>query len=89
MSYELGALSSKHELRAIMVLPFRISRLKFETSGSGLIARSSWLVAHSYRRLSTGSSWAALLAGSVPKIIPTSDETPIAMIAERPEIGMR
>ena len=44
---------------------------------------------YSYRKLSTGSSCAALVAGIVPKIIPTSDDTMIAMIAESPEIGMR
>src|SRR5262249_20828863 len=44
---------------------------------------------YSYRKLSTGSNCAARLAGSVPKIMPTSDDTTIAMIADRPEMGMR
>ena len=44
---------------------------------------------HSYLRLSTGSSWAARVAGRVPKIIPTRDETTIAIIADSPEMGMR
>src|SRR5580765_2570216 len=63
--------------------------------GRPSLHRSSLLVprgsrpAHSYLRLSTGSSCAARVAGRVPKIMPTSDETTIAMIAERPEIGMR
>ena len=44
---------------------------------------------YSYRRLSTGSSCAARVAGTVPKRTPTTDETTIAIIAESPEIGMR
>src|SRR5580765_6338974 len=64
-------------------------------AGRPSLHRSSLLVprgsrpAHSYLRLSTGSSCAARVAGRVPKIMPTSEETTIAMIAERPEIGMR
>jgi len=45
--------------------------------------------AYSYRRLSTGSSWAARVAGTVPKITPTTEDTMIAMMADRPEIGTR
>ncbi len=44
---------------------------------------------YSYRKLSTGSNCAARMAGRVPNKIPTSDETTIAMIADRPEMGMR
>src|SRR5215469_859969 len=44
---------------------------------------------YSYLKLSTGSSCAARVAGSVPKITPTNDDTTIAMIADNPEIGMR
>jgi hypothetical protein len=44
---------------------------------------------HSYLRLSTGSSFAALVAGTVPNTTPTRDETRIATIADRPEMGMR
>ena len=36
-----------------------------------------------------GSNSAARVAGTVPKITPTSDATTSATIAERPEIGMR
>ena len=45
------------------------------------------LRSYSYRRLSTGSSCAARVAGTVPKTIPTSVETTIATIADHPEIG--
>jgi len=44
---------------------------------------------HSYRKLSTGSSCEARVAGTVPKMIPTTDDTTIAMIADNPEIGRR
>ena len=44
---------------------------------------------YSYRRLSTGSSCEARVAGTVPKMIPTIEDTTIAMIADSPEIGMR
>ena len=50
---------------------------------AGVLAR------YSYRRLSTGSNWEARVAGTVPKMIPTMDETKIAIIAESPEIGIR
>ena len=40
-------------------------------------------------KLSTGSSCAARVAGIVPNTIPTKDETTMAMMAERPEMGMR
>src|SRR5579864_7554461 len=43
---------------------------------------------YSCRKLSTGSSCAARVAGNVPKMTPTSDDTTIAMIADSPEIGM-
>jgi hypothetical protein len=46
-------------------------------------------VFYSYRRLSTGSSCEARPAGIVPKMIPTSDDTAIAMIADSPETGRR
>jgi len=42
---------------------------------------------YSYRRLSTGSSCDARVAGTVPKMIPTIDDTMIAMIADSPEMG--
>src|SRR5437870_13826049 len=44
---------------------------------------------HSYRKLSTGSSLAARVAGTDPKIIPTRDETTIATMEERPDIENR
>jgi hypothetical protein len=44
---------------------------------------------YSYRRLSTGSSFAARAAGTVPNRIPTMEETTIATMAESPEIGKR
>ncbi len=55
-------------------------------------ARSQALEAHylySYLKLSTGSSFDARVAGTVPKIMPTKDETKIATIADKPEIGIR
>src|SRR5438874_13792772 len=44
---------------------------------------------HSSRKLSTGSSFAARVAGTVPNRIPTRDETTIATIAESPDTGKR
>lgn len=44
---------------------------------------------YSWRKLSTGSSCEARVAGTVPKIMPTIDDTTMAMIADKPEIGMR
>jgi len=44
---------------------------------------------YSYRRLSTGSSREARLAGMVPKMIPVIDDTTMAIIADSPEIGTR
>src|ERR1041385_5905124 len=44
--------------------------------------------AYSYLRLSTGSSLAALAAGTVPNRIPTRDETTMATMADKPEIGI-
>jgi hypothetical protein len=44
---------------------------------------------HSYRKLSTGSIFAARAAGTVPNRIPTTAETKMATIAESPEMGMR
>src|ERR1019366_613290 len=44
---------------------------------------------YSYRKLSTGSSWAARAAGMVPNSTPTSDDTSTAMTTDRPEIGIR
>src|SRR5437773_7268937 len=44
---------------------------------------------YSYLKLSTGSSFAARAAGTVPKRIPTSDETTMATIADSPETGTR
>ena len=41
------------------------------------------------RRLSTGSSWAARAAGTVPKITPTTEDTMMAMTADQPLIGTR
>src|SRR5437868_2245966 len=43
---------------------------------------------YSYLKLSTGSSFAARAAGTVPNRIPTSDEVTIATIADKPEIGI-
>ena len=45
--------------------------------------------AYSWRRLSTGSSWAARVAGTVPKSTPTKVETPSAITADQPETGRR
>src|SRR5579863_7781528 len=55
---------------------------------------STWLIGsanhdHSNRKLSTGSSFAARAAGTVPNRMPTIAETTIATIAESPEIGIR
>jgi hypothetical protein len=47
------------------------------------------LVTYSCRKLSTGSSCEARVAGMVPKMIPTTDDTTMAMIADKPEMGMR
>src|ERR1700683_1200321 len=44
---------------------------------------------YSYRRLSTGSNWAARAAGTVPKITPTSDDTKIAITADQALTGTR
>src|SRR4029077_5670738 len=44
---------------------------------------------YSYRRLSTGSSLAARVAGTVPKRTPTREDTTMATIADSPEMGMR
>jgi hypothetical protein len=44
---------------------------------------------HSYRKLSTGSIFAARAAGTVPNRMPTTAETTMATIAESPEMGMR
>ena len=46
-------------------------------------------VRYSCRKLSTGSSWAARMAGTVPNKSPTSALAAIAMIADVPEIGIR
>jgi hypothetical protein len=46
-------------------------------------------VRYSCRKLSTGCSWAARMAGTVPNKIPTSALAAIAMIADTPEIGIR
>jgi hypothetical protein len=51
--------------------------------------RSELNRAHSYRKLSTGSIFAARAAGTVPNKMPTSAETTMATIAESPEMGMR
>ena len=48
-----------------------------------------YIFSYSYLKLSTGSSFAALAAGTVPKSIPTSDDVTIATIADSPEIGIR
>ncbi len=45
--------------------------------------------AHSYRKLSTGSIFAARAAGTVPNRMPTTAETTMATIAESPEMGIR
>jgi hypothetical protein len=46
-------------------------------------------VRYSCRKLSTGCSWAARIAGTVPNKSPTSALAAIAMIADVPEIGIR
>ena len=61
----------------------------FEFSGSNRWISARLASVYSYRRLSTGSSLAARAAGTVPNRIPTSDDTTIATIADRPEMGMR
>ena len=44
---------------------------------------------YSCRKLSTGWSWAARIAGNVPNKSPTHTQAVIAIIAEIPEIGIR
>src|SRR5215475_10377387 len=55
-------------------------------------SRNAWVPTkecYSYLRISAGSNAAALIAGSVPKITPTSDDTAMPTAADNPETGMR
>src|SRR5579864_4660352 len=57
------------------------------SSPSLCVAVMEMMSGYSYRRFSTGSSCDARVAGTVPKMMPTIDDTMIAMMADRPEMG--